>query len=214
MLGSVVAANNAPRKCFTLQPDLNNVAQIERSTPRIVSERQVKSEIMPGFSANPQRSDPYKNFKFRLKWNGRYVAGMSRLSVGPAQATEIVKYREGGDSLNSRKSPGRTKYDSVTLERGATQDTEFGNWANKVRDFGAGLGSEVSPKDFRKDIILEFYNEAGQLTIAYKLYRCWVSEYSAMPGLDANANAVAIQHIKLENEGWERDYAEPRLQPL
>ena len=110
---------------------------------------------MPGFGANPQRSDPYKNFKFRLKWDGRYVAGMNRLSVGPAQATEIVNYREGGDSVSSRKSPGRNKYDSVTLERGVTQDTEFGNWANKVRGFGTGLGSEVSPKGFRKDIILE-----------------------------------------------------------
>ena len=169
---------------------------------------------MPGFGANPQRSDPYKNFKFRLKWDGRYVAGMNRLSVGPARATEIVNYREGDDSVSSRKSPGRNKYDSVTLERGVTQDTEFGNWANKVRGFGTGLGSEVSPKDFRKDIILEFYDEAGQLTIAYKLYRCWVSDYSATPDLDTNANAVAIQHIKVENEGWERDYPEPRLRPL
>jgi phage tail-like protein len=102
----------------------------------------------------------------------------------------------------------------VTLERGVTQDTEFGNWANKVLGFGTGLGSEVSPKDFRKDIILEFYDEAGQLTIAYKLYRCWVSEYYATPDLDTNANAVAIQHIKVENGGWERDYPEPRFRPL
>jgi phage tail-like protein len=156
-------------------------------------------------SVKPQRFDPYKNFKFRLKWDGKYVAGISKLTVGLKPTTEVVKHREGGDPSTSHKSPGRTKYGAVTLEQGVTHDTEFGSWASKVWNFGAGLGSEVSSKDFRKNIILELYNEAGQLAIAYKLYRCWVSEYLALPDLDANANAVAIEHIKLENEGWERD---------
>jgi phage tail-like protein len=165
---------------------------------------------MAQFVVNQQRFDPYKNFKFRVKWDGRYVAGVSKVSV-LKRTTEVVKHREGGDPSSSRKAPGRTEYDAVTLERGVTHDTEFEKWANKVWDFGAGLGAEVSLKDFRKDIILEFYNEAGQLAIAYKIYRCWVSEYQSLPDLDANANAVAIQHIKLENEGWERDQeaAEP-----
>jgi phage tail-like protein len=92
------------------------------------------------------------------------------------------------------------------LERGVTHDTEFEKWANKVWNFGSGLGAEVSLKDFRKDIILELYNEAGQVVIAYKIYRCWVSEFQALPELDANSNAIGIQNIKLENEGWERDY--------
>jgi phage tail-like protein len=116
-----------------------------------------------------------------------------------------VKHREGGDPSSSRKSPGRTEYEAITLERGVTHDKEFEQWANKVWNYGSGLGAEVSLKDFRKDLILEFYNESGQLAIAYKIYRCWVSEFQALPDLDANANAVAIQHIKLENEGWERD---------
>ena len=90
-----------------------------------------------------------------------------------------------------------------------THDTEFEKWSNKVWDFGAGLGAEVSLKDFRKDVIIELYNEAGQLAISYKVFRCWVSEYLALPDLDANANAVAIQHIKLENEGWQRDVEVP-----
>jgi phage tail-like protein len=117
----------------------------------------------------------------------------------------VVKHREGGDPSTTRKSPGRSEYDAITLERGVTHDTEFEKWANSVWNFGARLGAEVSLKNFRKDMIIEFYNEAGQLAIAYKVYRCWVSEYQAQPDLDANANAVAIQHIKLENEGWERD---------
>jgi phage tail-like protein len=161
---------------------------------------------MAQFSVNPQRFDPYKNFKFRLKWDGRYVAGISKVSA-LKRSTEVVKHREGGDPSSSRKSPGRTEYDAITFERGVTNDVAFEQWANKVWDYGAGLGAEVSLKDFRKDITLEMYNEAGQLAIAYKIYRCWVSEYQAMPDLDANANAVAIQHIKLENEGWERDDA-------
>lgn len=159
---------------------------------------------MPQFVTNPTRLDPYKNFKFRLKWDGKYVAGISKVSV-MKRTTEVVKHRDGGDASTSRKSPGRTEYDAITLDRGVTQDVTFEQWANKVWDYGAGLGMEVSLADFRKDIILEMYNEAGQLVIAYKIYRCWVSEYQALPDLDANANAVAIQHIKLENEGWERD---------
>ena len=159
---------------------------------------------MPQFVTNPTRLDPYKNFKFRLKWDGKYVAGVSKVSV-LKRTTEVVKHRDGGDASSSRKSPGRTEYDAISLDRGVTQDVAFEQWANKVWDYGAGLGMEVSLADFRKDIILEMYNEAGQLVIAYKIYRCWVSEYQALPDLDANANAVAIQHIKLENEGWERD---------
>lgn len=160
---------------------------------------------MARFTVNAQRFDPYKNFKFRIKWDGRYVAGISKVGA-LKRTTEIVEHREGGDPSTSHKSPGRTKYEALQLERGVTHDTEFEKWANKVWNFGSGLGAEVSLKDFRKDIILEIYNEAGQLALAYKIYRCWVSEFQAMPDLDANANAVAIQHIKLENEGWERDY--------
>jgi phage tail-like protein len=160
---------------------------------------------MAQFSVNAQRFDPYKNFKFRVKWDGRYVAGISKVSA-LKRTTEVVEHREGGDPSIARRSPGRTKYEAVTLERGITHDVEFEQWANKVWNLGSGLGAEVSLKDFRKDVILEIYNEAGQLAIAYKIYRCWVSEYQAIPELDANANAVAIQTLKLENEGWERDY--------
>jgi phage tail-like protein len=168
---------------------------------------------MAQFSVNAQRFDPYKNFKFRLKWNGRYVAGISKVSA-LKRTTEVVKHRDGGDPSTSRKSPGRNEYEPITLERGVTHDPEFENWAGKVWNVAGGLGAEVSLKDFRKDIIIEIYNEAGQLALAYRVYRCWVSEYQAAPDLDANANAVAIQHIKLENEGWERDVAVPEpLEP-
>ncbi len=159
---------------------------------------------MPQFSVNPTRFDPYKNFKFRVKWDGKYVAGISKVSA-LKRTTDMVEHREGGDPSTSRKSPARSKFDAITLERGVTHDLEFEKWANKVWNFGAPLGAEVSLKDFRKDIILEVYNENGQRAIAYKIYRCWVSEYQALPDFDANAGAIAIQHIKLENEGWERD---------
>lgn len=160
---------------------------------------------MAQFSINASRFDPYKSFKFRVKWDGVYVAGISKVSA-LKRSTELVEHREGGDPSTSRKSPGRNKYEAITLERGVTHDIEFEKWANKVWNFGSGLGAEVSLKDFRKDLIIEVYNEAGQLALAYKVFRCWVSEYQALPDLDANANAIAIQTIKLENEGWERDY--------
>ena len=160
---------------------------------------------MAQFSVNATRFDPYKNFKFRVKWDGRYVAGISKVGA-LKRSTEPVEHREGGDPSSTRKSPGRTKFEAITLERGVTHDVEFERWANKVWNFGSGLGAEVSLANFRKDLIIEVYNEAGQLAIAYKVFRCWVSEYQALPDLDANANAVAIQTLKLENEGWERDY--------
>ena len=156
---------------------------------------------MPQFTVNAQRFDPYKNFKFRVRWDGSYILGVSKVSA-LKRTTEVVEHREGGDPSSARKSPGRTKYEAITLERGVTHDTKFNEWATKVWNFGAGLGAEVSLNDFRKDIIIEVYNEAGQLAIAYKVFRCWVSEYQALPDLDANANAIAISHIKLENEGW------------
>jgi phage tail-like protein len=121
------------------------------------------------------------------------------------RTTDVIQHREGGDPSSSRKSPGLTEFAPITLERGVTHDPEFEKWANKVWTLGTGSGAEVSLKDFRKDIVLELYNEAGQLVLAYKIYRCWVSEYEILPELDANANAIAIERIKLENEGWERD---------
>ncbi len=161
---------------------------------------------MPQFTVNPTRFDPYKNFKFRVKWDGRYVAGVSKIS-SLRRTTEVFEHREGGDPSTVRRSPGRTKFEAITLERGMTHDTEFEEWAGKVWRLGAGLGSEVSLADFRKDIIIDIFNEAGQKVLSYKIYRCWVSEYAvAIPELDANANAATmIELIKLENEGWERD---------
>ena len=163
---------------------------------------------MAQFSAD--RFDPYKNFKFQIFFEGVNiaVAGISKVS-SLKRTTEVVKHRDGGDPSSSRKSPGRTEYEPITLERGVTHDTDFEKWANKVWNYGSGLGLEVSLKDFRKNLIIKVLNEAGQVAIVYKFFRCWVSEYLAMPDLDANANAVAIQHIKLENEGWERDYEIP-----
>ncbi len=170
---------------------------------------------MTQFTVNARRFDPYKNFKFRVKWDGRYVAGISKVS-SLKRSTEVVEHREGGDPSTSRKSPGRSKYEPVTLERGVTHDIDFEQWANKIWNYGAGAGAEMSLADFRKDIIVDMFNEAGQKVVSYQLYRCWVSEFQALPDLDANANAVAIQLLKLEIEGWERDYAvvepsEPRF---
>ncbi len=161
---------------------------------------------MTQFTVNPHRFDPYKDFKFRVKWDGKYVVGISKVSA-LKRTTEVVEHREGGDPNTTRKSPGLTKFEPITLERGVTHDPDFEQWANKVWQFGAGAGSEVSLNDFRKDITIELFNEAGQLVIAYRVFRCWVSEFQAMPDLDANASSVAIQSITLQNEGWERDAA-------
>lgn len=159
---------------------------------------------MAQFTVNPTRFDPYKAFKFRVKWDGRYVAGVSRVS-GLRRATEVVEHREGGDPSTPRRSPGITRFEPIVIERGLTHDLAFNDWAAKAWSYGAGLGKEVSLADFRKDIVIELLNEAGQLAIAFRVFRCWVSEYQALPDLDADTAEVAIEWIRLENEGWERD---------
>lgn len=151
-------------------------------------------------TANPSRFDPYKAFHFRVKWAGRYVAGISTVG-GLTPKIAVVEPRRGGASGGALNSPGRTEYEALTLERGVTHDTEFEQWATS----GSGRGSDVSLTEFRKDLIIEVYGEAGQVVAAYQVYRAWVSEYQALPDIDAGANAVVIQHLKLENEGWERD---------
>jgi phage tail-like protein len=163
---------------------------------------------MPPFTVNASRIDPYKNFKFRVKWDNRYVAGVSKVGA-LKRTTEVVKHRDGGDPSSSHKSPGRTEFEAITLERGVTHDADFEKWANKVWDYqnsqANSADKEVSLQDFRKNVIIDVFNEAGQKVLSYQVYRCWVSEFQALPDLDANANAVAIQHLKLENEGWDRD---------
>jgi phage tail-like protein len=166
---------------------------------------------MPLFTKNPTRMDPYKNFKFVVSWDGAPVLGVSKVSP-LTRTTQAVKFRAGGDPGTVRVSPGQTEYAPIKLEQGLTFDPAFELWANKVWYYPntqAPLpsGQEVSLSDFRKNVTLDFYNEAGQKVMSYLIYRCWVSEFIALPELDSMANAVAIQSITLENEGWQRDYS-------
>jgi phage tail-like protein len=157
-------------------------------------------------AAKPNRYDPYKNFKFRVKFgqDADYVAGISKVSA-LKRTTEVVEHREGGDPSTSRKSPGRSKFDAITLTRGITQSRTFAEWASKVWNFGANDGAEASLADFRREVIIDVFNEAGQKVLSYHVHRAWVSEYQALPELDANANAIALETIKLENEGWSQE---------
>lgn len=167
--------------------------------------------------AHTERTDPYKNFRFRVRFGHGtpYVLGVSKVS-GLKRTTEVVEHRDGGDPGTSAKLPGRTSYEGITLERGITQDKEFAKWANKVWSYehGHGLstrkhnGTETSLKDFRRDITIDVFDEGGtKPVLSYIVYKCWVSEYQALPELDANANAVAIENIKIECESWEQDHS-------
>jgi phage tail-like protein len=169
---------------------------------------------MAQFTKQPLRFDPYKGFKFRLKFgnSSSYVAGISKMNA-LRRITAAVEHREGGDPSSPYKSPGLTKFEPVTLERGVTHDTDFEEWASKVWNFHGGPGAESSLKDFRKDITIDVFNEAGQKVISYQIFRCWVSEYQALGDFDSNANAVLIQHIKLEHEGFLRDLSVKEPEP-
>lgn len=165
---------------------------------------------MAEFTVNPTRYDPYKTHMFRLKWDGVYVAGLSKMSA-LTRTTAPVTHRFGGDPSHNRSSPGLTTYTAVTLERGVTHDTAFEDWANKVSSYKS---PGISLPDFRKDVTVDVFNESGQQVISYHLFRCWVSEYTALPALDAATAAVAIQSIKLETEGWDRDTSIPEPKEL
>jgi phage tail-like protein len=159
---------------------------------------------MAQFSVNTHRFDPYRNFKFRVRWDNEYVAGLNKCSA-LRRTTESVDWRDGGDPSHSRKLPGKTSYEAITLEQGVTHDTRFEEWANLVNNFAGDAA--MSLKGFRKNLTIEVFNLQGKPVMAYNVYRCWVSEYQALPELDASGNAVMIRTIKLENEGWERDLA-------
>ena|SRR5688572_26704551 len=163
---------------------------------------------MAKFPVNTHRYDPYKNFKFRIKFDNKYVAGLTKISP-LTRTTEVIEFREGGNPSSLHKIPGRTRFAPVTLEEGVTHDPSFEAWANTVYNIQGDAATSL--RNYRKDIILELLNEQGVVVMAYKLYRCWVSEYQALPELDANSSKVAIRSIRIENEGWERDtsIAEP-----
>lgn len=159
---------------------------------------------MPQFSVNTHRFDPYRNFKFKIKIDGQYVAGLSKCSA-LKKNTEMTEWWGDVDYATSRKLPGKTKYEAITLEAGVTHDTTFEDWAHKVDSLQGAAA--MSLKGFRKDITIDVFNLQGKKVLSYIVHRCWVSEYQALPELDVSGNAVMIQHIKLENEGWERDTA-------
>jgi phage tail-like protein len=159
-----------------------------------------------GFVVNATRVDPYKNFKFRVLWDGKAVLGVSKVGA-LKRTTEVVKHRSGGQNSYDHKSPGRSTYEGVTLERGITHDIEFEKWANAVQSYAGDTAMDLA--GYKKDLTLEVLNEKSQVALRYFLYRCWVSEFVTLPDLDANANAVAIEHIKIELEGWVRDVDTP-----
>nr|HEX4314501.1 phage tail protein [Kofleriaceae bacterium] len=161
---------------------------------------------MAEFPINSYRFDPYKNFKFRVKWDGRYVAGISKIS--PLKHTiEVVPHRSGGDFSVQRPAPSTAKTEAITFERGITHDPEFENWAKLA--FNVDGDTAISLKNFRKHITIELLNEQGTVAKAYHVFNCWVSEYQALPELDANAHVVAIERIVVQHEGWKRDDSVP-----
>ena len=156
------------------------------------------------FSVNPERFDPYKNFKFRVKWENRYVAGISKVSA-LKRTTEAVKHREGGDPSSSRKSPGKTEFEAITLERGVTHDPAFEDWARLV----AG-GTTPALGRYRKEVRIEVYDAAGRLVLAYNVHRAWPSEFVAIKELETRPERCLIQSLTLQHEGWERDTSVPK----
>lgn len=157
-----------------------------------------------GFVVNAHRYDPYKNFKFQISWDGKVVLGVSKVGA-LKRTTEVVKHRSGGENSHDHKSPGRTTYDAISVERGLTHDPEFDKWASSIHSWAGDPTMDLA--GYKKELTLDLLNEKGQVAKRYFLHGCWVSEYTALPDLDANANAVAIESMKIELEGWDPDPA-------
>lgn len=157
---------------------------------------------MARLNPSTNRFDPYRNFRFRVRWDNQYVAGLTKMGA-LRRTTEMTEFREAGENITSRKLPGKTSYQAVTLEAGVTYDTAFEDWANLVNDFASH--SLMNLREFRKNLAVDLFNEAGQKVLTYNLHRAWVSEYQALPDLDAGGNAVAITTLKIEYEWFERD---------
>lgn len=148
---------------------------------------------------------PNRNFKFRIYFEGKSepVALVSKMTA-LKRTTEVVEWREGGESNTIRKLPGKSKYEPITFERGLSLDTDFEDWADLVNKWG---GADLAKKDyeFRKELRVEVLDLDGEVVLKYKLHKCWVSEFTAVPDLDANTNTIAMQTLKIEYEGWERE---------
>jgi phage tail-like protein len=156
------------------------------------------------FPVNLNRFDPYKTYRFLLYFGKSTtpVAAVSKISA-VKRSSEVIEYKEGGNAV-ILKGLGRTKYDPITAERGITQDADFATWANAAQLLDQGHAT-TSLANLRQEIRIVVLNEEAQPVLQYLVHRCWVSEFQALPDLDAGANAIAIEHIKMENEGWERD---------
>lgn len=159
---------------------------------------------MTQFPVNPHRLDPYKNFKFQIILDGNKVPGVARVS--PLwRRTETLFWRSGSDNSGFVTVPGHTSFDPITLERGLTHDKTFEDWAALA--FNRSGDANMSLRDFRKDMVINLLNQQGTVVLSYVVYRCWVSEYQALPELDADGTAIAIEKIVLQHEGFERDAA-------
>jgi phage tail-like protein len=165
----------------------------------VIKIQQIATSVGIGASASVSSGlDPYASFRFRIMWQGRYVAGAAKLG-GLKRTSEIVKDNQSL-TASQQKAAQRSKYEAITLERGVTHDREFENWASEVAEREDAAGSKSS----RRAILIGECDEPGHFVQSYRLVRAWVSD-EASPDLDASANAVTIETIKLENEGWRRD---------
>jgi phage tail-like protein len=156
------------------------------------------------FNVNAHRIDPYKNFRFRVSWDGTLVAALSKMSA-IKKTTEAIEWRAAADAGIVRKQPGRTKFEAVSFEQGLTHDRKFFEWANQVNNpVGEAANSLLA---YRKTVRVEVLNMQGTPVMAFNLLRAWASEFQALPEMDANANAVAIQSLKVEYENFVLDEA-------
>jgi phage tail-like protein len=145
---------------------------------------------------------PYKNFRFQVKWDNDVIAGVSKVT-GLKWTTEVVSHREGNDPSTARHSPGRTAFEPITLERGITIEPAFITWANLVWNTSNGTVGGISLAGYKKNITIELFNTQAVLVRRYSVYNAWVSSFTGQADLDANANAVLIESMVLQNEGWQ-----------
>lgn len=153
-----------------------------------------------------ERHDPFRGFKFKVVIPGLTKAGFSKVS-GLKEATEVTTYREGTDAVTSRKLPGLTEYDNVTLEQGLSKDNGFRDWRKQIVNLakeagadGTGPAGVAPPLAFRKTVTISLYDKAGTEVKQWQLREAWPASLE-VADLDAMSSDVVIESLELAHEG-------------
>jgi phage tail-like protein len=140
------------------------------------------------------RTNPYRNFRFRLEIDGIEQAGFNECSFGDA-TTELVEYQVGTYLPTNIKLSGERKYGNITLKWGITEPMVLYNWYKKIVDSSAVIT--------RKNISITLVDEAENEKSRWNIVKAWINKYDPTD-TNVKGNDVAIDTLEILHEGFKR----------